>query len=417
MSDLRIVKKRKRWVIQDYENNRKQVGISFEFEREAKPVLKKLQNNGLKAEVILGDKQYKFIPLFAEYAEMRVNRAKNPYTRETVAGVCGYVSYSKRQIPSHFPDVYLHQVDGKTLEQFVTKCNEAEVPFKTTKVIIQCIHTFLRWCLVEKYHYNFESALHWKVHKHPHLLPDDDDLLYEKEAEVITLEEANKILDYVYKHRERSRNDTLAFGVFTILAIFGLRMSELLGLSKLNIDFDKRLLRIRGMYDSTAGIYRNRTKCRGSKRTLDFTERQSKHIKWFYDYSVEVKPHNSYLFAALRSRGPISQYSLRKIIYRTYERVGLAKLEWSKSKNTERYKIIDCRFSGCPSKSWRHFNITMLIDNMHILGLTPNYIKSRAGHTRWQTTQDRYGNHNLPSSNSIRLERAEKVEKALGFNK
>ena len=53
---------------------------------------------------------------------------------------------------------------------------------------------------------------------------------------------------------------------------------------------------------------------------------------------------------------------------------------------------------------------------MYELGLTPNYIKARLGHSRWQTTQDRYGNHNLAVSNELREERVEKVEKALGYN-
>jgi hypothetical protein len=35
-----------------------------------------------------------------------------------------------------------------------------------------------------------------------------------------------------------------------------------------------------------------------------------------------------------------------------------------------------------------------MINNMEILGLTPNEIKQRIGHTRWTTTVDRYGNHN-----------------------
>ena len=54
---------------------------------------------------------------------------------------------------------------------------------------------------------------------------------------------------------------------------------------------------------------------------------------------------------------------------------------------------------------------------MKKLGLTPNYIKERIGHTRWTTTVDRYGNHNLAVSNELREERVEKVEKALGYNK
>ena len=55
---------------------------------------------------------------------------------------------------------------------------------------------------------------------------------------------------------------------------------------------------------------------------------------------------------------------------------------------------------------------------MKILGLTPNYIKERVGHTRWTTTQDRYGNHNEQSNFELRQERAVKAEAALGlYNK
>jgi len=74
-------------------------------------------------------------------------------------------------------------------------------------------------------------------------------------------------------------------------------------------------------------------------------------------------------------------------------------------------------FKGGPMKCWRHYYATSMIDNMFELGLTPNYIKSRLGHSRWQTTQDRYGNHNLGVTEEMRMERAAKVSKALGYNK
>jgi hypothetical protein len=53
---------------------------------------------------------------------------------------------------------------------------------------------------------------------------------------------------------------------------------------------------------------------------------------------------------------------------------------------------------------------------MKKLGLTPNYIKERVGHTRWTTTVDRYGNHNDQGNLELRQERAAKAEKALGYN-
>jgi len=136
---------------------------------------------------------------------------------------------------------------------------------------------------------------------------------------------------------------------------------------------------------------------------------------------LKYNKDNPYFFPASRlgpdgKHHPISRYKIRKLIYKTYENVGLAKIEWFNRSNTEQFKIIECRFKGGPAKCWRHYNATALIDNMYKLGLTPNHIKSRLGHSRWQTTQDLYGNHNLLVSNEMRQERAEKVEKALGFN-
>ena len=108
--------------------------------------------------------------------------------------------------------------------------------------------------------------------------------------------------------------------------------------------------------------------------------------------------------------------TFRRIVWKTYEAVGLAKVRWYTQSNTEQYEVIESKFKDFPTKTWRHYNATSLINNMKKLGLTPNYIKERIGHTRWTTTVDRYGNHNLAVSNELREERVEKVEKALGYN-
>jgi len=112
----------------------------------------------------------------------------------------------------------------------------------------------------------------------------------------------------------------------------------------------------------------------------------------------------------------LENISSGKIVWKTYEAVGLAKLRWYTQANTEQYEVLECRFKGCPTKTWRHYNATSFINNMKKLGLTPNYIKERIGHTRWTTTVDVYGNHNDEGNLEIRQERAAKVEAALGYN-
>ena len=421
MTDLRIVKRKKNYVIQDYSNGRNQIkkdgkALLFKYKKEAKAYAKELEGAVQRREIKLVDR-HKFLDKFKEYGLLRIDQANIIGARDTVQGVSGYSSYFGNYLSLYFPDVYLDQVDGSTLEEFVKALKKAGTPHKTNRDIIQHIHTFLRWCKFKKLHYDFESALSWKIGEHgsSYLLPDNDDELYEKEAEVITPEEANKVLDYVHKHRERSRNDTLAFGIFTMLACFGLRSSEIRGLKKTNLNFETRTVRIKGAFHARTG-YANRTKNRGSKRTLDFTPSQAKHIKWFYDYMDELRPHNKYVFSGSRGHNPVGEYTTRKIIWKTYEAVGLAKVEWYTKSKTEQFKVIESRFKDCPTKTWRHYNATSLINNMKKLGLTPNEIKQRIGHTRWTTTVDRYGNHNDRGNAEIRQELAAKVEAALGYD-
>jgi len=423
MADLRVRKRRKKYIIQDYENGRKQIkdkngnNLSFEYKKEANTYKSDLEAAVIRKEIKLVDR-HKFMDKFKEYGLLRIEQAEMQGSRETVSGVSGYKSYHDKYLSLYFPDLYLDQVDGPVLEGFVKSLKKAGVPYKTNKVIIQHIHTFLRWCLYKKIHHDFASALEWKIGEHGsgYLLPDNDDDFYEKEAEVIDPEEADKVLSYVEEHKERSRKDTLAYGIFTMLACFGLRASEIRGLKKTSFNFDNRTVSIKGAMIRTG--YTAKTKNRGSRRTLDFSETQAKHIKWFYDYMFNLRPHNKYLFAGSRGDGAIGEYTFRKIVWKTYEAVGLAKLRWFVESNTEQYEVLESRFVDCATKTWRHYNATSMIDNMKRLGLTPNYIKQRVGHTRWTTTVDRYANHNRRVSNEIRQERAAKAEAALGlYNK
>ena len=423
---LKVCKRKKNYVIQNISDGRKQIkrngkALLFISKLEAKAYCKELQGAVIRKEIKFTDR-HKFKDVFLLMAEERMKFACDKTKKLTKQGVRSYLSYSKRHIAKYFPDIYLDELDAMSLEQFAITCDKNDVTSKTVKDIIQHIHTALRWMLVKKYHHNFSSALNWRIYQQHHLLPVDRDDQYERKTEVITQAEANAVLAYAEKHRHRSIDDAMTYGIFIILACFGLRPSEIQGLHRSNFNFEKRFVLIKGAYLGREGGYRNRTKNEESYRPLDYTKIQAEHIEWINDYMLKYKKHNPYFFPASRlgddqQYHPVSQYKIRKLVYAAYEACGLAKLEWFTKSNTEQYKIIECRFKGGPMKCWRHYNATSMIDNMLVLGLTPNYIKSRLGHSRWQTTQDRYGNHNLGVSDEMRLERADKVQKALGFNK
>ena len=422
MTDLKITQRKGAYVIQDYANGRKQVRdkhnkkLTFTNRRTAEAYAKELSGAVERKEFKLIDR-HKFLNTFKEHADFRIEMANQPGARDSVGGVSGYLSYYKKYLVPHFPDVHLDQVDGPLLAEFILALKTAGVPHKTNKNIIQHIHTFLRWCLYKSYHHEFSSALQWKIGKHgsSYLLPENDDELYETETEVLTNAEANKVLAYVKEHRELSRDDAMAYGFFTMLACFGLRSSEIRGLKKTSFNFENNTVSIKGAYHARTG-YVNKTKNRGSRRTLPFTPRQAEHIKWFADYIENLRPHNKYFFSGARGDGPIGEYYSRKIVWKTYAALGLAKIRVYTQANTEQYEILECRFKGSPTKTWRHYVALNMINNMEQLKLTPNQIKARVGHTRWTTTIDRYGNHNEASTSEANRIVAEKADLALGYD-
>ena len=370
MTDLKVTKRKGAYVVQDYGNGRKQIKdnnnkpLTFANRRVALAYAKELSGAVERKEVKLSDRQ-KFMDKFKEYGLFRIEMANQPGARDSVTGVAGYKSFHDKYAVPYFPDVYLDETDGPTLEKFVKALKAAGVPHKTNKNIIQHIHTFLRWCLYKSYHHEFSSALSWKIGKHgsSYLLPDNDDELYEKETYVLTNEEANSVLDYVKRRRELSREDAIAYGFFSVLSCFGLRSSEIRGLKKTSFDFDNNTVSIKGAYHARTG-YVNKTKNRGSRRLLSFSDRQAQHIKWFADYMFELRPHNKYFFCGARGDGPISEYYSRKIIWKTYAAVGLAKIRVYTQANTEQYEVLECRFKGSPSKTWRHYCALHMINNM-----------------------------------------------------
>ena len=422
MTDLRICLRKKNYVIQDYDDGRKQIKdqngkkLQFKYKKEAKAYADELTGAVERKEIKLSGR-YNFKIKFKEYATFRTEMADQPGSRDTVHGVSGYKSYYEKYIVPHFPDVYLDEVDGPLLEQFVKVLVDIKTPHKTNTRIIQHIHTFLRWCEFKKLHHDFASALVWRIGKFgsSYLLPENDDEWIEKETQVITPEEAASVLSYVEKHKDRSRDDAIAYGIFTMLACFGLRSSEIRGLKKTSFNFDNNTVSIKGAYHARTG-YVNKTKNRGSRRTLPFTPRQAEHIKWFADYMEKLRPFNKWFFSGARGDGPIGEYYSRKIVWKTYAALGLAKIRVYTQANTEQYEILECRFKGSPTKTWRHYVALNMINNMEQLKLTPNQIKARVGHTRWTTTIDRYGNHNEASTSEANRIVAEKADLALGYD-
>ena len=143
-------------------------------------------------------------------------------------------------------------------------------------------------------------------------------------------------------------------------------------------------------------------------------------LKWWL---LKIKDmRNPYLLPSTRGTGPISEHTFRKLIWKTYEENGLAKLEWSRKDYKGKYshgrsthfRVIESPFKGCPTKTFRHSLATHLINALKSeKALDQNYVKSVFGHGRFQTTEETYGSHTFEATPEERAARRAAVSKAM----
>ena len=83
MADLRVSKKHKKWVIQDRDQNRKQIGKPFFTKTEAKKACKALIKQEAAGEVNVS-KRIKFKDAYQQYANTRIINAERDGSRASV---------------------------------------------------------------------------------------------------------------------------------------------------------------------------------------------------------------------------------------------------------------------------------------------------------------------------------------------
>ena len=356
------------------------------------------------------DQEYDFKSKFEEFAKLKAEGGSDSETCLTKSGGSRYLSHYKNFIYPHFPNCKIHEVTSEHLQIFVDKVlgkpgQTDPSKYKTTCRVLDNIKRFLKWCIVRNYHNQFQSALLYKIPTEQ--VPVDSNLAKPVKATVITPAEARKLLAYVWEHRDINIHTAYACIIFHVLFYFGFRRSELLGLRKTDINLLDNYFFVQGMFDVEDNTYRNKTKNEGSKRKVYFdpTGDAKEKITWMLEWSEKQFPGSDYLVAATRGKSPLSAFMYRKIIYMTYEALGFAKVSWS----GDSFRILECKFKGCISKTFRHLKATQLIEAKNILKLSENYIKRVMGHDLYSTTENIYGDHDI-LDNKEHFDTARKIE-------
>jgi integrase len=324
-------------------------------------------------------------PLFAKQRLLDAETGGNL----TSEGVRRYDAFWRNYLHNTMPDVYLDQLRNKDIEQLIKDLYQKhQVTYRTVWNIVSSIKTFLRWC-ISKDLIETSPVLQWTWVNYRHLQPKDTD---KTRATLITQEQCQDLIDALIANKDKDYKSSYKLMLITSLAFTGLRLTELLGLQYDHIDLENQLIHIQGRYNFREGYFVEKKKNKGSKRAIDIVDQYVPLLKWWIYLN---KDHPSkYLFPAFRGEGPISEYKARIMVWQTYEENNLAELKWNRNKTSITYKIISSPFKGCPTKTFRHYMATSLINAMSSdPALNKNNIKNAMGHDVWATTEEIYGNH------------------------
>lgn len=300
--------------------------------------------------------------------------------------------YRCRILPYMDQNVLLSDFGITHMEQYLDNLKEANVPFKTMRKSVKDIKHFIRRANAMDLKPNL-SMLTYKITDHLGVIPEDDDLIYTKEVDVNILDDAkvSAIMNDLYQGmKAKDINSTNTFAIFCMLFFFGLRASELSGIRKDAVDLENKLLHIQGTWRNHR--WRNKTKNRGSKRSIEIDDDAMKFLEMWLYFRDEYRPDNIYLLAG-KNNGPLSYQYIYDQIWKTYAQHGLADIEYKKGGHVT---IKSSPLKGFPTKIFRHRFGSHLIAAMNANPLlNRNRVKRLIGHTKFSTSSDVYGNKEI----------------------
>tara|TARA_B100000029_G_scaffold457674_1_gene486586 strand:- start:1588 stop:2844 length:1257 start_codon:yes stop_codon:yes gene_type:complete len=412
MNDLRICKRGSNFVIQDLSNNRKQIA-KYSTKTSARAALRKLTGDIATKKVVIDDRR-KVRDTFQKYAVIRLEDADTG-GRLTREGVRRYGSFWKNYLYDTMPDLYLDELRNKHIEQLVKQLYlKHKATYRTAQNIVSAILTFIRWCIDQDI-ISHSPVLLWRWQNHKHLIPEDISLEKKKVTTLISQDQCQNLIDNLIANKNKDWLSSFKLMIIASLAFTGLRFSELIGITYDKIDITNQQILIDGRYDFREGYRKNRTKNQGSNRHIDIVNEFLPLLKWWMFIN---KSHPSkYLFPATRGTGPISEKLTRDTIWKTYAENNLAVLkEVTRSSGGKYFRVIESPFKGCPTKTFRHFVATSLINAMSSDPLlNQNIIKNSLGHDLYSTTEEIYGNHMMVVSKDKRQQIRQAKQKAIGL--
>jgi integrase len=410
----RVTPKNGKWIIQR---------ISDRVTVSAKPFIKKSDAEAAMIAMIAPDlhkenidKQITFKKAFRNFATWKQSLHEEG-SRVDPHSLQRYDTEYRQRISKYMADdVLLSRFNIKDMENYLDECKKAGVPFKTMRKSVKDIKHFIRRAKAEGLE-PCEDMLTYNILDNLKVVPQDDDLLYKKEVDLDIMpdDKVKAIINDLHIRMKTDRHAANGFAIFCMFFFFGLRASELSAIhrdfsaTKSCVDFDNALLHIRGSYRHHT--YQNKTKNRGSKRSIEIDPYAMKFLEIWLDYLDGKDTDNPYLLPG-KNGGPLSYKYIHATMWKTYAAHGLADI----TVRRDGHVIINSSpIKGFATKIFRHRLATTLIDNMNQhKELGRNRVKHLIGHTQFSTSSNIYGNKVRRGTDEERAAVAKAKAKAIG---
>ena len=384
-SNLTIVRKRGGWIVRE-KATRKQVSQGIlRLRKDALEFIDNLINN----ESQIKPSKLLFKSEFKKFADDRKEIASDPTIALTFGGAQGYMSDWNKRIEPLFDDCLLSDFKYTQMSTFIIKCHRAGHKFKTLARMARNIKAFLK-VMAEKGNSPCLDMLKYDITKQWEVVPADHEERYEKQTVIIDEKQLGDMILDLQKSKDKDFKSAYKFALISTLFLFGLRRGEIKGRKIKDVDFDNSILSINSVYIQKEGGLLKRTKNKGSFRNIDVDENGLLFFNWWTNTVKKFKPNTDWLYPSFRGESPLSDSGFSNLMWETLSDYGFAKIHFHKG-----HVVVDeSPFKNAVSKMFRHRLGTTLINAMDYEKLDRNYIKKTLGHTRFTTSQDRYGNHN-----------------------
>ena len=384
-SNLTIVRKRGGWIVRE-KATRKQINSGIlRLRKDALEFIDNLINQNSKKQ----PSNLMFKATWKSFMEERLDIAANPTLQLTIGGSTAYQSDWNKRIEPLFEDCLLSDFNYEVMSSFIIRCHKAGHKYKTLARMVRNIKTFLN-VQKERGHNPCLDMLNYDITKQWEVVPAEHEERYEKETVVIDEEQLGKMILDLQKSKDKDFKSAYRFALISTLFLFGLRRAEIKGRKIKDVDFDNSILSINSIYIQKEGGLLKRTKNKGSFRNIDVDENGLMFFNWWISIIKKFKPNTDWLYPAFRGDNPLSDSGFTNLMWSTLADYGFAKIHYHKG-----HVVVDeSPLKNAVSKTFRHRLGTTLINAMDYEKLSRNYIKKTLGHTRFTTSQDRYGNHN-----------------------